>query len=460
MSDTSAGPSAPAPSLAPPRGRPSKPRRRAWPPRPVTPGVRLMPGLFFVAFLTGTVLLFAYGPWPWPVREGGWLYGFLAAAHLALALGYVSAAFGQPRGYGLRLAPRRFLPLSLVVNLLLFAPTTLARTGVLVPDVARGLANPGAAYLLSLEVRDQAAAFVVVEYLRMVLAPLLVVAVPVTIYYWAALRGWTRVLGVLTIAGTIAMFIAMGTNKAIADLILIAPGLVLASHFAGYRRLTWSRVSAALAVLAVAVLLFFAFFTAGQLTREGGTALYGFHSGAGIFADQDHPLVAWLPDQPRAGAIAMTSYVSHGYYGLYLALEEPFVPMFGVGSSLFLQRNAARLLDRPEIASLPYPMRTEYRGWSALGLWSTIYPWLASDLSFPGVLIFVFVLGRLFAQSWLDSLDGGNPFAVVAFSLLVLMLFYIPANNHLLQDGESLVGLIAVLALWRLTRARQEGPAA
>jgi hypothetical protein len=433
--------------------RPGEGARRLWLPVRPSVWVRLLPGLFFLTYLTGTVLLFAFGPWPWPVRDGGWLYGFLAAAHVAFVLGYLSAAFARPRGYGLHLAPRRLLPLSLVLNLLLFAPTTLARTGSLVPDVAGGLTNPGAAYLLSLEVRGDGAAFVLIEYLRMLLAPLLVLAVPMTIYYWRVLRGWTRVLGVLTVAGTVAMFIGMGTNKAIADLILITPGLVLASHLAGYRRLAWRRVSVALAALLVAFLLFFAFFTAGQLTRQGGPALYGFHSGAGVFADQRHPLVGWLPDQPRAGALALASYVSHGYYGLYLALEEPFVPMFGVGHSLFLQRNAARLLDRPEIEAMAYPMRTEYRGWSALGLWSTIYPWLASDLSFPGVLIFVFLVGRLFAQSWLDSLDGGNPFAVVAFSLLMLLLFYVPANNHLLQDGESLIAFLVVTGCWRATRA-------
>jgi hypothetical protein len=412
--------------------------------------------VFFVIYLTVTVLLFAFGPWPWPVKGGTLLYGFLASAHLAFFLGYVSAAAGEPRGYGWPGSPRGLFPLSLTLSLLLLFPTVAARTGSFVPDVAAGLANPGAAYSLSLETREGGASLVVVEYLRILVAPVIALAVPLTVYYWRALYGWTRLLGALTIGGVLATFVAMGTNKAIADTILIVPWLVFASHVAGFRRLRLRHLAAAIIGLTAAFLLFFWFFTTGQLTRRGSGAPAGYFSATAMFADQQHPLVRWLPQEPRAGALALIMYVSHGYYGLHLSMQEPFVPMFGVGNSLFLQRTVARLADSPEIMTLPYPLRAEHRGWNALGLWSSIYPWLASDVSFPGVLLVVFLIGRLHAQSWIDALDGGNPFAVAAFSMLTLMVFYFPANNQLLQDGEPLVGFVVILAAWKLSRRRHK----
>jgi hypothetical protein len=386
------------------------------------------------------------------VKDGTLLYGFLAAAHGALLFGYLSAASGKPRPYTARLSPRRLFPLSLALNLVLLLPTVAARTGSLVPDVASGLTNPGTAYAISIQTRQGGGPLVLVEYLRIVLAPLLALAVPLTMYYWRSMRGWTRWLGALTMGGVLATFIAMGTNKAIADMILIAPWLLAASHIAGFRRLRVRHYAAGGIALAIAVLFFFWFFTAGQLTRRGSGAPAGYFPTTNIYADPDHLLVRWLPDQPRAGALALILYVSHGYYGLHVAMQEPFVPMFGAGNSMFLQRNVAKLTADPTFECLPYPMRAERRGWSALGLWSTIYPWLASDLSFPGVLLAVFLIGRLYAQSWLDALDGSNPFAVVSFSMLTLMLFYFPANNQLLQDGESLVALLVILTVWRLSR--------
>src|SRR6267143_4744057 len=132
----------------------------------------------------------------------------------------------------------------------------------------------------------------------------------------------------------------------------------------------------------------------------------------------------------------MTFYVTHGYYGLYLSLDKPFVPMFGVGNSLFLTQQVVRITGNEQIGRSSYPKRIEEDGWDALGLWSSIYPWIASDVSFPGTIVLVFLIGRLFALAWLDTLCGGNPFAVVMFSMFAIMLFYFPANNQMLQTGE------------------------
>src|SRR5207302_1373164 len=103
----------------------------------------------------------------------------------------------------------------------------------------------------------------------------------------------------------------------------------------------------------------------------------------------------------------------------------------------------------------PYPMRVEtHTGWDAYGHWSAFYAWIASDVSFPGTLLLLALLGRGLALSWLDTVDGANPFAIGVFGLLVLMLAYIPANNQIFQNGESAVGFVGLIALWLLTRRR------
>src|SRR5947209_16926019 len=61
--------------------------------------VRLFPIIFFIGYLTFTVILFAVGPWDWPILNGAKLYIFLVLAHLALFLGYYTAEFCDPCGY-------------------------------------------------------------------------------------------------------------------------------------------------------------------------------------------------------------------------------------------------------------------------------------------------------------------------------------------------------------------------
>jgi hypothetical protein len=87
-------------------------------------------------------------------------------------------------------------------------------------------------------------------------------------------------------------------------------------------------------------------------------------------------------------------------------------------------------------------------------MWSTVYPWWASDVSFPGTLLVVFVIGRLFALSWLDTLQGSNPFAVAMLAQFSIMIAYFPANNQCLQEAEHLTAFLGILILWLATRRK------
>jgi hypothetical protein len=150
--------------------------------------------------------------------------------------------------------------------------------------------------------------------------------------------------------------------------------------------------------------------------------------------------------------VGATSYVTQGYYALYLSLNKPFVPMFGVGNSMFLTQQAVRVTGNHDIAQMSYPSRIEQDGWDALGRWSSIYPWIASDVSFPGTIVIVFLIGRLFATAWFDALSGRNPFAFGMVAQFVTMLFYFPANNQTSQFGEGFTAFWVILIVWLLTR--------
>lgn len=438
-----------------PRATASRLRRHALtrPRRPLTLWVRLLPILFLFAYLNLTVFLFAYGPWPWPVSNARKLYTFLISAHVALLLGYLSKALARPGGYFFRWKPRHLVTCSLILNLLLLVPTSVARSGSVIPDLVWGITNPGPAYYASNSLRAESSSLA--EYVRILLGPVLFLQFPLTVYYWTRLRWEIRLFSVLSIAYFLAVYVATGTNKAIADYVLVAPFLVAASYFAGLWRLNWRRTVFVIALALTALWLLLSFFTAGQVSRLGGTENIAYFHFLRLYANTRNPLVHGLPEQAKAGAIALVKYVSHGYYGLSLSLEEPFVPMWGLGNSRFLYLNAAELTGIDKLQELPYPVRVQKHGkWDAYEHWSSIYPWIASDVSFPGAILAVFVIGRLFAQSWLDSVRGANPFAIAALAQLVIMLLYFPANNQVVQSGEALTSFYGILAAWLLSRRR------
>jgi hypothetical protein len=443
-----------------------------------------------MVFLNGTVLLLASGLWPWPIENPLLLYTFLVLAHLSLLGGYLSGAFRAPRSYSGRWSLRSVFWVCAAATLIVLPATSHARTGSWYPNIVSGLRNPGSAYrnTVALQATGQW-----IEYVRILLAVPLTLLLPLTVYEWTRLSRAMRVAAVVGIGGYLALYVASGTNKALADAAVLISMLGAAAVLAGRMSFDRKRVLRVAAAGVTAIVLMLVFFAAGQSSRSGGlatsldinarsinwssparpvdaqyAALFARgdafnpaeyqaehpHAGSGlVLAHLNDWVVAPLPSALRRPVIALAGYLTQGYYGLSLALEQPYVPTYGLGGSQFLARVGSRLTASSRFEDRPYPMRAERNdGWDAYGLWSTFYAWVASDLTFPGVLLLMALIGRLWAMSWLDTLEGSNPFAVGAFAVLTLVVVYLPANDQLLSSGESTVGFLGLLALWLWTR--------
>jgi hypothetical protein len=411
---------------------------------------RFAPLIAISCYLTFTVFLFAFGPWKWPVRNPFQLYPFLFLSQVALVIGYTIGALRQARGYYGRWSPTRLITFSLVMNLVMLLPTTLTRTGSLIPNVIEGIQNPGVVYYANNMRMAEGGNFV--EYIRIILGPILILYFPLAIFFWQKISLSLKLGTFFVTVWTAAGWIAIGTNKGIADFVILLPLLVGSSYLAGVFRLNRRVIVIFASAAAVLLVAFFMFFTTGNTARTGGGVFYMETADVGV--DVDYAPLRFLPNNVFVGVSALTGYITQGYYGLSLSMQQPFIPNYGIGNSMFLYRNAAKLLGRPDLESRPYPARLQGYGWDAYGNWSSIYPWIASDVSFPGTIVVVFIIGYLFARVWIDALVTKNPFAVVMYAQLCIMLFYFSANNQLLQSGEGLFAFIGTFLAWAFTRRK------
>src|SRR5580765_3114793 len=232
--------------------------------------VRLFPILFVFGYLNFTVFLFVLGPWEYPVDSAFRLYLFLALAHLALLAGYLSVPFHNPAAYPGKWAHSKLVKISVVLNLLLLLPTSRFRTGRFIPDVIGGITNPGGAYAQSFMLREGGGGGdPLIEYVRILLGPLLYMALPLTVFYWNELSRRMRIGGIVSILGTVMLFISMGTNKAIADTVLLVPCLVFAAHCAGRMKFSHKKILRIGAASLLAFLLFLAYFGFAVSSRQG-----------------------------------------------------------------------------------------------------------------------------------------------------------------------------------------------
>ena len=415
---------------------------------------RLAPLVVLQAFLWLTLGAFAFGPWSWPMRDPSGLYTFVIACHVAILFGYLGVAHRAPRATENAIDYKRLVVWSLVLTAIALPLTSYAKTGRWVPDVVGGIMDPGRAYAESHAYTEGATNFA--SYVRIVLAPWLAALVPLGVFYWSRLGRGLRIGLVASILVIALLSIATGQRRDIADLIIAVSLASLGAHWAGVT--LWSRRAKAIGSIACAfaIVAFACYFVFSHVSRIGQqTADYGFNPVTHSAPDQDKPVLAFVPAEMRPGFLGLMHYFTTGYFGLSLALDRDVQPMYGLGHSMFLTRNWARATKDEGFESRSLPVQiSEKDGFNYPVQWCTAYPYFANDLGFLGTVLLMFFLGRLFALAWIDALGGRSPASVVAFTLLATLLFYLPATNRMLQDGEGVVAFYSWLAVWGLIRLR------
>src|ERR1035437_9327586 len=112
----------------------------------ISRNVRYFPIIFVQGLLLLTVLVFAFGPWEWPVTNPFEVYTFLLMSQLALLLGYVHAVRKRsPVPFRIPFRPEQITWACTIATLMMLVPTALVRTAGNI-DVVRALTNPGEAY--------------------------------------------------------------------------------------------------------------------------------------------------------------------------------------------------------------------------------------------------------------------------------------------------------------------------
>lgn len=471
--------------------------------------LRFLPLLLCGGFFGFSILWLALGPLDWHISNSGLLYTFLIAAVLALTSGYVFGAIGSRRlarfaesdrtsPTKLQITPNTALIVSGLAGLVLYFPTAFATTGHWVPDVIAGLTNPGAAYRVTKELN--ASGSPLIHYVRFVTSPLLILAAPITYFLWPRLSWLARSLGVLSIAGVVALSIAQGINKGMADLTAYSCLFFALVALSSIRKGRRKRFFGAVLGSALVIALFLSYYAVSIQSRIAGDVARAESAEQtptppsstetplptppssdpsepnssvsdeqvadaidssvtlGIATQREGHFIYALPNNLKASTLVLSNYVTHAYRGLSMALTEEWTPTYGLGFSEFFRHNLTKIYGGPalekSVESETYAGKISSDGWPVGQLWATFFVDPASDISFPGVIILLVFVGFTFGRSWRDTVTRGDPLAAAVFYCLCMLVFYLPANNQLFLGGETALGFTGVFAAWVLLRSR------
>lgn len=163
-------------------------------------------------------------------------------------------------------------------------------------------------------------------------------------------------------------------------------------------------------------------------------------------------LILFKDDKIKYNICNLISYFTQGYYGLSLCFQIPFQWTYMIGGTRGLNSIISQIFTSiPDFTLTTYPVRAGLIfGHDGLANWYTIFPWLASDYTFFGALIYMGIVALLFMRCWIQSIKYDNPIAFLMLVLLIIQYIFIIANNQLfIQRGES-VATIVILVIYMI----------
>lgn len=148
----------------------------------------------------------------------------------------------------------------------------------------------------------------------------------------------------------------------------------------------------------------------------------------------------------------IAGYLSQGYFGLSLAMKEPFTTTYGLGHSPLL------------IEKLGGPLHLDLQGRSYTGKisdrwhyqqhWSTAFTWIANDVGFPGTVLVMALFAYGLAKAWRQATEREDDTSSIVYMLMLMAIFYLPANNQMLATIDSYCTTLFWLGYWLLMRYR------
>ena len=451
----------------------------------MTWSLRAPPLIALLSYLAATVLLFFAGPLPWPISNPLAVLGFLTAALAGVCAGYLIGVHGTPKGSPLT-NWRVVIVAGAALAVILLFPSAYYFAAKMPWDILDAMSDQNAVYrAFEKRLAETQGGRAFASIARTLAFPLIFAVIPLGILRWRSMTWRLWALWTATAAGAVTFSILRGTDREIFDLLMVAGGGALVaigrecvSHQFNLRQLLFRRSVVSVGVAAVVVLgLALLLFADRRLQRlgwhidqrygasavevlsepEGWCAVMRMQSTVpmqSVCAERNHILLNGLDYRAQYAVVILTAYLTNGYYGLSLALTQEHRSTLGIGHSQALTRLYERVTGDASLYQRGVTFKLRSLEWSDVARWSTIFPWFANDVGWPGAIFMIAVAALLWGRSWRDAVGASNDSAGIVFCFLFQLFVYLPANNQLAQTLDAYFAFVVWLGFWLVSSRR------
>lgn len=279
------------------------------------------------------------------------------------------------------------------------------------------------------------------------------------LYYFFSLNPMRKALVTFFIITSLLFYVVgSGKQKQIGDFVIYLIAVTAVSF--GVKRtqvnMKWVVFGSMIAV--VALMTFVAVLGQRYTALGVDIANINYRINNRIYFDTSHPIFSIFGMDYGLNLAIFSTYLSQGYYGLGLSLETDWQWTHFMGFSYSVSVLASRIFgfewEWPNTLIVQVANTT---GWDE-SKWNTIFPFYATDFTFPGTIFIFGYFAYVYARAWYAAIKYENPFAILTFSFMTLGAFFIPANNQLLHSPGGLFTTVVITFLYLKNGGRYNRP--
>lgn len=458
-----------------------------------------IPMLLVELYLLFTVALYQFGPLDWKTENVGMFWTFLLLYHVAFILGYVVSIRKiklRAADWSVsRLSDRAFrwlmwVVLAICVVCACIEYKNLTHADSYIPyDLPRnfwnGLVNPAKQYY-NKGAAEGYTSNKLVTLGSALFSFIYVSIIPLLVVQWKRISLPQKTLCFAVILFKVVVYVSVGTNKGIFDTMFGFVGILLVLLLLNLfhktdrhiDRKTFLKVSAFALFL---VVFSFTYFTVNISSRVKSPVDYAMS----VAGQEPRPTVTkpaateapekeeTKPEEEETKATepkkeepvqevrkpdsflmkmyySVSNYLTQGYYGMSLSLDEEFTTTYGIGNSQFLMSNFKSLLGI-DVKDRTYQHKIDAK-WDEDGKWHSFYSYFANDISFYGVVVLMFLIGLFYGCICKDVILNDSLIGKLLLPLFVVMFMYMPANNQVFTAMATCTAFLELTFLWLLSK--------
>jgi hypothetical protein len=407
------------------------------------------PARILLGYFGFTLALYFLGPLHYPTPKPLYLFTILSLYWLVFALAYYKASSSLISNREVGQATKSWLKwvrYGALMNIGITPILTLVYTGQPIVNAFSRVGSQGEAYnkyqsyvLESVDTQSRLA----VSLFRSFLAPAILFSLIVGIRRWKELDLRTKLLVGGSVLSQLLFSTLRGTDKEGVDLVVY----IFVAFFASASSSQWKRLGRTFLVIVLSLALTMVFISR-RSERFAGSLPECFTE---LPVCVDRQSTQWderLGNANYLGVALLSSYVVQGYYGYSISMELGFKSTMGVGNSAITMSLYRRLTGDQELLDRAYTSRTSAKGWDTRYSWSSLFVWIANDVSIFGVIPVMALLGWILAKSWRKFALTGDEHSYMTFMLLFITLLYSPVNNQLGTGLDTYIGAFLIIGSW------------